>query len=1070
MALTRLPDWQNPELTGRNKERGHAPTLPYPDAATALAGDREASPFFLDLNGAWRFHLAPNPAAAPLDFYRPNFDAADWDTITVPGNWQLQGYDRPIYCNVQYPFPEADYPRVPEAENPTGCYRRTFRLPETWAGRHILLRFEGVDSAFHAWVNGQEIGFSQDSRLPVEFDLTDWVRPGENTLAVRGYRWSAGSWLEDQDFWRLSGIYRDVYLVAVPDVHVWDLAVRTDLGVDSTTATLHVQATVRNFADVEAAGYRLALALVDEQGAAVDLNPDSGWRKPAFDGRGDPFVDAKSYQQVSVRPRGETFLTTSAGVSAPKLWSAEHPHLYTLLVTLYGPDGAPDGAPSGGTIEIQRCRVGFRQVMTHDGKLWINGQPVILKGVNRHEFDPDTGHTVSTESMIRDIRLMKQANINAVRNCHYPNDPRWYDLCDEYGLYVIDEANIESHGIWDLPAHDPRWAAAFLDRGTRMVLSHRNHPCIIMWSLGNESGYGANHAAMAGWIHEVDPTRPVHYESVSRYETQVIRRAPVDVLSLMYPSIEMLVQWATDPADDRPVVMCEYAHAMGNSCGNLREYWDAIYTHPRLIGGFVWDWVDQGLRRVDPDGRTWWAYGGDFGDMPNDSNFCINGLIGPDRAPHPQLWEYKKVLQPVTVTPIDLASGVLKATNRWNFTSLAELKVTWQLHGNGRLLQEGILSPLNTPPGASGTFTVPFTPPTPRPGIEHWLTLHFTLAHDTPWAPAGHEIAWEQFALPITAPTPAPASIETTSILSLHETNNKAVIHAPSFSLTFDKQTATLTTWDADGRSLLAAGPALQIWRAPTDNDATTWGDQLAAIRWREAGLDQLTQVVRSFTVRRSAAAALIAEAETWIAAADHAAGFDCRYCYTICDNGDLMLETELTPVGDLPSLPRIGLRLGLPGALDTCTWYGRGPHESYCDRKTGAAIGLYRLPVDDLYHPYVMPQENGNRTDVRWAALTDTEGVGLLVANDAPFEFSAGRFTAEDLTAARHVHEVPRRETITWNLDHRQAGLGGNSCGPGTLPQYRITPAPVRFVFHLRPVTKGMLPDEVAARWPGGM
>ncbi len=341
MALTRLPDWQNPELTGRNKERGHVPTLPYPDAATALAGDREASPFFLDLNGAWRFHLAPNPAATPLDFYRPNFDAADWDTITVPGNWQLQGYDRPIYCNVQYPFPEADYPRVPEAENPTGCYRRTFRLPETWAGRHILLRFEGVDSAFHAWVNGQEIGFSQDSRLPVEFDLTDWVRPGENTLAVRVYRWSAGSWLEDQDFWRLSGIYRDVYLVAVPDVHVWDLAVRTDLGVDSTTATLHVQATVRNFADAEAAGYRLALALVDEQGAAVDLNPDSGWRKPAFDGRGDPFVDAKSYQQVSVRPRGETFLTTSAGVSAPKLWSAEHPHLYTLLVTLYGPDGAP---------------------------------------------------------------------------------------------------------------------------------------------------------------------------------------------------------------------------------------------------------------------------------------------------------------------------------------------------------------------------------------------------------------------------------------------------------------------------------------------------------------------------------------------------------------------------------------------------------------------------------------------------------------------------------------------------------------------------------------------------------
>ncbi len=1060
MAQTLLPDWQNPELTGRNRERGHAVTVSYPDEASALAGGREASPTFMSLNGTWHFLLAPSPTAAPAGFQGPDFDDTGWVPIAVPGNWQLQGYDRPIYCNVQYPFPTDDYPRVPEDENPTGCYRRTFQVPAAWAGQEVFLVFEGVNSAFHVWVNGQEVGYSTDSRLRAEFNVSGYLRPGDNTLAVRVYRWSAGSWLEDQDFWRLSGIYRDVYLYAVPRVHIWDLAVETRFDAEYRDAALRVQVAIRNFTEKRAAGYHLGLKLVDASGQAVPIQPDPGWRKIAFDGQGEPFVDDHTYEEISVEAGGETTLSISARVPSPRHWSAEQPYLYTLLVTLMDPEGQ--------VVEVQRCRVGFRQVEVHDGRLWVNGRPVLLKGVNRHEFDPDTGHAISAQSMIADIRLMKQSNINAVRNSHYPNDPRWYDLCDEYGLYVIDEANIESHGVWDMPTHDLRWAAAFLERGARMVQQNRNHPCIIMWSLGNEAGWGPNHAALAGWIHAADPTRPVHYESVSRYDAEIVRRAPVDVLSLMYPTIETLVAWATDPTDSRPVVMCEYAHAMGNSCGNLAEYWDAIRAHPRLIGGFVWDWVDQGLRRVEPDGRQWWAYGGDFGDQPNDSNFCINGLVAPDRTPHPQLWEYKKVLQPVIVEPVDLAKGVLRAFNDWRFTGLECLQITWQLHENGRLLQSGALPPLKTPPMSTAVFKVPFELPAQlRPGAEYWLTVRFTLGEEAPWAPAGHEVAWEQFALPVSVPAAPRRPLAALPALTLRDAADQAIIEGAEFRITFDKHTGRLASWECAGRPLLVAGPALQIWRAPTDNDATTWGDQLATIRWREAGLDRLAHSLRHFAVRQAGPALAMAEATFWVAAPGHDAGFDCHHRYAVYGSGEVVLHTDVRPVGQLPHLPRIGVRLTVPAALEVVTWYGRGPHESYADRKRGAAIGLYRLPVDALYHPYVMPQENGNRTDVRWVALTDPDGFGLLATGDAAFEFSAARFTAEDLTAARHVHEVPRRDAITWNLDHRQTGLGGNSCGPGTLPQYRIPPVPARFIFRLCPLQGETTPEDLALAWP---
>jgi beta-galactosidase/beta-glucuronidase len=675
MNPKKLNDWQNLQVVGRNKEPGHATLVPYADDVTALGGDREASPYFKSLNGDWKFKYAPNPASAPADFYEDDFEASEWATISVPGNWQLRGYDRPIYTNVQYPFPIDDLPRVPEDDNPTGCYRRTFTLPREWDGRQIFLLFEGVDSAFHLWINGQMVGYSQGSRLPAEFNVTPYVHAGENTLAVRVYRWSDGSYLEDQDFWRLSGIYRDVYLWAAPPVHVRDFWVRTDLDEAYQDAVLKVRAKVWNYGHEDVAGYSVEVRLSDADGRPTFTKPLSG--------------------QVAVEAGGKVTLDLEQPVTNPEKWSDEQPYLYTLLIFL------KDAA--GNILEVESCQVGFRKVEIRDGQIHVNGAPILLNGVNRHEHDPDTGHTVTVESMLQDIHLMKQFNINAVRTSHYPNHPRWYDLCDQYGIYVFDEANIESHGVWDRLTKDPKWKTAFLERGIRMVESDKNHPCVIVWSLGNESGYGPNHEALADWIHEHDPTRPVHYESATQWRSyEGPETAPcIDMVSVMYPPVDRIVEMAQTPRETRPLVMCEYAHAMGNSCGNLKEYWEAVEGYKRLQGGFIWDWVDQGIRQVTDDGEEWFAYGGDFGDQPNDGNFCINGLIWPDREPHPALWEVKKVLEPVRVEPVDLAAGQVRISNEYRFSDLSGLDVSWTLTAHGQVLQYGDLPKLNRPAGES---------------------------------------------------------------------------------------------------------------------------------------------------------------------------------------------------------------------------------------------------------------------------------------------------------------------------------------------------------------------------------
>ncbi|TEU10442.1 MAG: DUF4981 domain-containing protein [Anaerolineales bacterium] len=1011
-------DWQDPSIVGRNKEPGHVPLVPYGDRQTALVGDRRACAYFRLLNGQWKFSFAPNPASSPTDFFLTNYDDTSWDAIEVPGNWQVQGYGRPIYTNVQYPFPIDDLPRVPEDDNETGCYRCEFTVPQSWDGRQIFLLFEGVDSAFHLWVNGREVGYSQGSRLPAEFNVTQHVQPGANMLAVKVYRWSDGSYLEDQDHWRLSGIYRDVYLYAAPHVSVRDYWVRTELDDDYCHATLRVRAKIGNFCPQRIEGYSLEATALDSQGIAV-------WSETLT-------------ADVAVEGKGELTLELVRDVPNPKKWSAEEPNLYLLLLVLKD--------ASGQVIQVERCKFGFRRVELHSGQLLVNGMPVSIKGVNRHDHHPDRGKAVTVESMIQDIRLMKQFNINAVRTSHYPNDPRWLDLCDEYGLYVFDEANIESHGVWDRLTKDPEWEHAFMERGVRMVERDKNHPSVIVWSLGNESGYGPNHVTLATWIHQRDPSRLVHYHPAGN--------APqVDILAPMYPTVDRIIEMAQDETETRPVIMCEYAHSMGNSTGNLKEYWEAVRTYKRLQGGFIWDWVDQGIRQMTADGEEWYAYGGDFGDEPNDGNFCINGLVFPDRTVQPALWDYKAILQPVTVEPLDLEKGVLRVVNGYHFSDLSGLDIIWEVTADAQVLECGRLPTLTTPAGAEETVTVPFAKPQATPGTEYWLGLSFRLSKPTLWADRGHEVAWAQFKLPIRVPAVSPLPVADMPVLSLEESEATYVVDGGGLRLVFAKAEGTVSSFVYEGTELLARGPMLNLWRAPTDNDANR-----SEGLWRGAGLDRLEQHVASVVASQPRPQVVRIAVQATLEAPDLGSRCVCDYAYTIYGSGDLLIEMCVVPVGDLPHLPRIGLQMTVPAGLEHCTWYGRGPHETYRDRKNGARVGVYSGTVDDQYVPYITPQENGNKTDVRWLGLSNADGLGLLAVGMPLLNASCHHYTTQDLAEARHTHELTRRKDITLNLDLAQSGLGSASCGPGTLPKYLVPAEKVRWSVRLRPFSRDSL------------
>ncbi len=1030
-------DWENPAMIGQNKELPHATLMPFQDMRSALIGTRQAAKYHQSLNGKWKFYWVEKPADRPKDFYKPGYDVGKWQEIVVPGNWQIQGWGRPIYLNVRYPF-EKNPPYIQHHYNPVGSYRRDFEIPADWQNRQVFIFFAGVESAFYLWINGQKVGYSQGSRTPAEFNITPYLKKGKNILAVEVYRWSDGSYLECQDFWRLSGIFRDVYLFSTPDVHIRDFQVSSQLDENYRHALLCVTAWVHNYSQQACTGPRIEVTLLDGKDRPVGFAP------------------LMQGESVYIAAGEESIVSMKAEITNPLKWSAEKPNLYNVFLTL------KDGEEK--IQEVLRCSFGFRKVEIKRGQLLVNGKPIYIKGVNRHEHDPDTGHYVTEESMIRDIKLMKQFNINTVRTSHYPDDPGWYDLCDRYGIYLIDEANIESHGIGYKPentlANIPEWKKAHLDRIVRMVERDKNHPSVIIWSMGNEAGDGTTFEAASQWLHQRDPGRPVHYERAGT-------RPHTDIVCPMYPRIETISKYAQEK-QDRPLIMCEYAHAMGNAVGNLKEYWQAIEKYRHLQGGSIWDWVHQGLRKKSVDGQEYWAYGGDYGDEPNDGNFCINGLVFPDRKVTPKLWEVKKIYQNVAVEPIDVPWGKIKINNKYFFTNLKEFTVHWTLSEHGKVIQSGQLPALDIAAGESKILQVPIGETKLSAGAEYWLRLSFRLSEDTPWAAKGHEVAWEQLKVPFQVPARPVMSTSSPAELKIEDSPQQMKITGQDFSVTFANQTGTIHSLVYGDKPVVQdevegiKGPLLNAYRAPTDNNRYLGKD------WQQAGLDRLHHQVKDFKVKRLQPGAIQVDVLT-VCQGTQEGGFEHRCVYTILANGWIRVKNMIKPFGKLPILPRLGVKMTISGELNHFHWYGRGPHENYPDRKASADIGLYQSLVADQYVAYVRPQETGNKEEVRWAALLDEHGSGVLVVADEPLAVTALHYTASDLDKADHIHELTPREEVILCLDKWQLGLGNGSCGPGVIDEYKKYPATFNFSFSLRPYTPqmGSLPGLARCQMP---
>jgi len=1063
LDLGLITPWENPELTSLNKLPPRATFTSFPDARSARTRDPARSSWRLSLDGEWRFRLAPDPRVAARWLAGDAADAPAEAPITVPGNWEMQGWNKPHYTNIPMPFRD-EPPHVPAA-NPTGLYRRTFTVPAAWEGERVVVHFGSADSVLCVYVNGTAVGLSKDSRLPAEFEITPLVKFGaENELTAIVIKWSDASFVEDQDMWWLAGLPREVFLYATPRTFIEDVFFKPILSPDCTRAEIGLLVSVGFGGALHASGVSVKAQLLDPEGRPVFAQPlraAVSTQRSIFD-----WWRLKAHLQAPV-PR-----------SRLRLWSAEQPDLYTLLVTLRTPDGDSHTA----------VRVGFRRVEVRAQNLLINGRRVLIKGANRHEHDDRRGRAVPRELMLKDIVTMKRFNFNAVRCSHYPDDPHWLDLCDEHGLYVIDEADIEAHDFHNQLCDNPRYATPWLDRAMRMVMRDKNHPAVIFWSLGNESGYGPNHDAAAGWIRGYDDSRPLHYEGAIGIPqtklTWVHGSRATDIICPMYTELRDLRAWCAFAAKnaphasnlpdakllrgaaalwpgpkperpfppvpvplhplDRPVILCEYSHAMGNSNGSLSDYFALFKSLPGLQGGLIWEWVDHGIRQTLPDGREYWAYGGDFGDVPNDANFVCDGLVWPDRTPHPALWEHKQLAGPVAVTAVDLTRGRIRIRNEQDFTSLAWLRGTWELTENGRVMQRGMLPPLDLGPGKERVVTLSLDASKFDPGAEVFLNFRFYTLRSTSWAKRGHEIGWDQLAFP-TKPrrTTGGARPGPATAIEVDDAPGKLIVKQGDLSLEFDRVTGALASLRHAGVEFLKRGPMVQLWRGATDNDGIKlWASQgwKPLGRWQKLGLEYLSHRSESLTWARNRDGSVTVSLRH--AASGRGRWRDCvhHHRYTLRADGSLVVDNEVRfGAKDMTDLPRVGVRLDLSPGFESLAWFGRGPLENYCDRKASSMVGRYESTVTGQYVPYVMPQEHGHRTDVRWLSLKNAQGQGITVKGAPTLEFNASHFTAEDLYAAKHTTDlVPRAETIlTLDCSHRL--LGTASCGPDTLKQYRL-------------------------------
>lgn len=1020
--LKELKEWQNPEVFAVNKLPMRASFYAFNADPGNFVSEPWSQPNHLLLNGQWKFHYSKNPDVRPAKFYEADYDVSQWDDIPVPANWQLQGYGVPNYVNMRVDF--TDQPvagELPEDDNPVGSYKRTFEVPANWQEQRVFLHLGAIKSAYYVWVNGNYVGFAQDSKSPSEFDVTEYTHSGVNEIAIEVYRWSDGTFLELQDMWRLSGITRDVYLYATPQTRIQDFHANTELNGSYLDGELALDVEIDNQQKQE--GLLLTYQVLDQQNKVV--------------AQGNSALDPSQSSQS---------LSFAATIPQVAPWSAESPNLYKLRLALEKVEGE--------LVQVVWQRVGFRTSELKNGNVLINGKPVLFKGVNRHEHDPTTGHALSRESMREDMALLKQYNINAVRTAHYPNDPYWYELADEYGMYVVDEANIESHGIgaanqghsYDPDKHMvnmPNWRAAYLNRVENMFERDKNHASVVIWSIGNESGDGPNIEALYDWL-KTRTSFPVMSE-------QAQLRRHTDMYSQMYASIDTLIHYA-ELGETRPLILCEYQHAMGNSVGNMADYWQVIEQYPSLQGGFIWDWVDQTFERKNEQGETYWAYGGDL-ELPgmyHDGNFSANGMLAADRTPNPHAHEVKKVYQNVDASAVDIAKGDIRVTNKRFFTDLSDLKLHWEIIANGEVVASGEVKDLSAEAQTDQLVSLAHTV-MPELGKEYFVNLDFVIKDAKPGLPSGHSVGRVQLPWANQHQASLLEVESNTASVQVEETPTTLTLIAAGSTFTFDKQSGWLEQLAYEDTSLLKAPIKPSFWRAPTDND---FGENFPekAKAWQYAGENtELSQW--SFEKRDDGSITVSTE--------HYLKEVESRYLvtYVVSTAGTVTMDVWFyaAPHKFHSELPRLGSLLQMPSNFDRVAWYGRGPHESYWDRKASAFVGQYSATIDDLYFGYVRPQENGFRTDVRHASFVNSAGVGLEVLGEPLFEFGAQRFDVNDYDqfdkSGKHPHDLAPTDRIFINIDYKQRGVGGtDSWGTPPLPKYRLPWRDYRYQVTFKP------------------
>ena len=1013
-------DWENPEVFQINREPARAAFLPYADESSAIADDYTRSPWFLSLNGKWKFNWSPTPDEKPDDFFKTNFNTTNWKEISVPSNWELQGYGIPIYTNITYPFVK-NPPFIDHADNPVGSYKRTFELPENWNSRRVYLHFEAGTSAMYVWVNGQKAGYSENTKSPAEFDITKYVKAGKNQVALEVYRWSDGSYLEDQDFWRLSGIDRDVYLYSTDNIRIADFFASPDLDASYKNGSLSVDVKLQNKNLVSKNNQTVEAKLLDKNGTVLFAKE----------------------MKINVKAGATESVTFMQNVESPKLWSTETPNLYTLLLSLKDEYGK--------LIETVGTSVGFRKVELKNGQLLVNGIRIMVHGVNIHEHNPKTGHYQDEETMMKDIKLMKQLNINAVRCSHYPNNLLWVKLCNKYGLFLVDEANIESHGMGSLawisdyashPAYRPEWHAAHMDRIYSLVERDKNQPSVILWSLGNECGNGPVFKDAYKWIKNRDKTRLVQFE-------QAMEEDNTDVVCPMYPSMEYMKEYAKRKNVKRPFIMCEYSHAMGNSSGNFQEYWDIIHGSENMQGGFIWDWVDQGFEMTDEVGRKYWAYGGDMGSQnyTNDENFCHNGLVWPDRIPHPGAFEVKKVYQDILFKGVDLDKGIIEIKNGFGYTNLDNFIFKYEILENGLAIKTGTID-VSLAPQSKKQIQLELPKLTAKDGTEYLLNIFAYTRKGTEVLPQNFEVAREQFS--IGANTYFVKASEKGTNPIVKETKDAVTLSSSGVEVTINKNTGLIQDYKSKGDRFFNQLPVPNFWRAPTDND---FGNnmQTESNVWRTAGKYSKVKTfeIKEISGKTSVVAVLFLRDVASL----------CAIIYTMNTDGSLEISNSFK-AGDNPlsEMPRFGMIFSLKKELDNFNYYGRGPWENYQDRNTASLKGIYSSKVADQYVPYTRPQENGYKTDVRWLTLTDNSGNGIQIDGLQPLGVSALHNYPEDFDPRltkkyRHTNDITPRNEVVVCVDLAQRGVGGdNSWGAPPHAQYQLKEKEYSYGFVIKP------------------